>query len=464
MKAFLDEEFLLSTDTAKKLYHEYAESLPIIDYHCHVPPQEIYEDRVYENIAQFFLGKGNFGDHYKWRLMRACGESEEFITGNADDYDRFLALGRTMPKIIGNPVYHWTHLELKRYFDVDVPLTEDTAKEIWDKCNKKLQGGFSVRQVITASNVHGLATTDDPLDTLEWHAKIAADPSFKTIVKPAWRPDKLMNVHKAGFAEYISCLGGVTTMESLREATRKRMDHFDAHGCSASDHGIEFLEAIPATESELDAILAKGLKGEAVTHAEAAAFQFACMLFLGEEYAKRGWVMEIHFGAIRNVNSAQFDKLGPDTGYDAIAPAISVTGLPALLDALHSKNALPKTVLFSLSPNDNAMICSLCAGFQAKGVRGRVQQGAAWWFNDTKRGMLDQMTVMASLNPMANFLGMVTDSRSFLAYTRHEYFRRLLCDLVGEWVENGEYPADMERLGRLVQDISFYNVKEYFGY
>lgn len=463
-KAFMDEEFLLRTDTAKKLYHGYAESLPIIDYHCHVPPQEIYEDRVYENVAQLFLGKGNYGDHYKWRLIRACGESEDLITGEADDYDRFLALARTMPKIIGNPVFHWTQLELKRFFGVDLPLNEDTAKEIWDRCNAKLREGYSVRKIITDSNVYGLATTDDPIDTLEWHEKIAADPTFQTIVKPAWRPDKLMNVHKAGFAAYVAKLGHVTDMASLRAATLARMDHFDAHGCTASDHGIEFLEAVPATEQELDAILQKGLKGQEVSHAEAAAFQYACMCFLGEAYAARGWVMEIHFGAIRNVNTVQFDALGPDTGYDAIAPSISVSGLPALLDALLRKNALPKTILFSLSPNDNAMICSLCAGFQAEGIRGRVQQGAAWWFNDTKQGMLDQMTTMASLSPMANFLGMVTDSRSFLAYTRHEYFRRILCDLLGTWVENGEYPDDMERLGKLVQDVSFNNVKAYFGY
>lgn len=463
-KEFLNEEFLLRTDTAQQLYHNYAEALPIIDYHCHVPPQEIYEDKVYENVAQLFLGKGNYGDHYKWRLIRACGESENLITGDADDYDRFLALARTMPNIIGNPVYHWTHLELKRYFGVTTPLNEDTAREIWDTCNRKLQGGYSVRQIITASNVHGLATTDDPIDTLEWHKKIADDPTFQPIVKPAWRPDKLMNVHRAGFADYMAKLGGVTDMSSLRAAIRARMDHFDAHGCSASDHGIEFLEAVDATETELDAILRKGLAGETVTHAEAAAYQYACMRFLGAEYARRSWVMEIHFGAIRNVNSVAFDALGPDTGYDAVAPAISVAGLPVLLDALNRENALPKTVIFSLSPNDNAMICSLCAGFQAEGIRGRVQQGAAWWFNDTKQGMLDQMTTMASLAPMGNFLGMVTDSRSFLAYTRHEYFRRLLCDLLGEWVENGEFPADMERLGRLVQDISFYNVKEFFGY
>lgn len=463
-RAFMDEEFLLSTDTAKALYHGYAEALPIIDYHCHVPPQEIYEDRVYENVAQLFLGKGNYGDHYKWRLMRACGESERCITGDADDYERFLALARTLPKVIGNPVYHWTHLELKRYFGVEKPLSEDTAKEIWDQCNAKLQGGFSVRKIIAASNVHGLATTDDPIDSLEWHEKIAADPTFATVVKPAWRPDKLMNVHKTGFSDYIAKLGKVRDMDSLRAAVRARMDHFDAHGCGASDHGIEFLEAVHATEGELNAILQKGLRGESVTHAEAAAFQYACMLFLGEEYGRRGWVMEIHYGALRNINTTRFDQLGADTGHDAIATTTSVPGLPNLLDALHAKGVLPKTVLFSLSPNDNTMLSALSAVFQAEGVRGQVQQGAAWWFNDTKSGMLEQMTTMASQAPMDNFLGMVTDSRSFLSYTRHEYFRRLLCDLLGRWVENGEYPADMERLGRLVQNVSFDNAKEYFGY
>lgn len=464
MKAFMDEDFLLTTDAARVLYHDYAAKMPIIDYHCHVPPQEIYEDRVYDNIAQVWLGGNFYGDHYKWRIMRACGEPERFITGDGSDYEKFLAFARCMPRIPGNPVYHWAHLELKRYFDCNTPLNEDSAPEIWDLCNEKLRGGLSVREILRRSNVVGLATTDDPLDTLEWHEKLAADPTFHITVKPAWRPDKLVNIHKAGFAEYIAKLDGVSDMDSLRAAVRARMDYFDAHGCSASDHGIEFLEYVSATEAELNAILAKGLKGEAVTHREAAAFQYACMLFLGEEYGKRGWVMEIHYGAARNINTAQFGAMGADTGYDAIAPVISVAGLPVLLDELNSKGHLPKTVLFSLSPSDDAMLSTIAGGFQSERVRGKVQQGSAWWFNDTKQGMINQMTTMASLAPLDNFLGMVTDSRSFLAYPRHEYFRRILCELLGKWVENGEYPGDLERLGKLVQNVSYNNIKEYFGY
>lgn len=464
MKAFMDEDFLLSSPAACTLYHNYAEKLPIIDYHCHVPPREIYEDRVYDNITQVWLGGNGYGDHYKWRVMRACGEPEELITGDGSDYEKFLAFARSLPRAPGNPVYHWTHLELKRYFGCDLPINERTADEIWALCNEKLRGGLSVRQIINQSNVTGLATTDDPIDTLEWHKKLADDPSFSVVVKPAWRPDKLMMIQNAGFADYIACLGDVTDMASLRAAVEARMDHFAAHGCTASDHGIEFLEYVPATEAELDAILKQGLAGQPLTRAQIAAYQYACMLFLGAGYAKRNWVMEIHFGAIRNVNTPQFRTLGADTGYDAIAPSISVSGLPRLLDDLHTADALPKTVLFSLSPNDNAFLNTLCGGFQSAGVRGKVQQGAAWWFNDTKHGMINQMTDMASLAPLGNFLGMVTDSRSFLSYTRHEYFRRILCNLLGTWVENGEYPWDEAVLGKLVQDISYYNTKQFFGY
>ncbi|NLV57335.1 MAG: glucuronate isomerase [Clostridiales bacterium] len=464
MNAFMNEDFLLQSNTARILYHDYAEKMPIIDYHCHVPPQEIYEDRVYDNIAQLWLGGNFYGDHYKWRLMRACGEPERLITGSAADYEKFLAFARCLPKVPGNPVYHWAHLELKRFFDCHEPLNEDTAPDIWPLCNEKLRSGLSVREILRRSNVMGLATTDDPIDTLEWHEKLAADPTFSVTVKPAWRPDKLLNIHKPGFAEYIAKLGDVKNMDSLCSAIRTRMDYFDAHGCTASDHGIEFIEPVSATQEELDDILAKGLKGEVVTHREAAAFQYALMLFLGEEYGKRGWVLEIHFGAIRNVNTTQFEVMGPDTGYDAIAPVISVSGLPTLLDELHTRGWLPKTVLFSLSPNDDAMLSTIAGGFQSEGIRGKVQQGSAWWFNDTKQGMIEQMTTMASLAPLDNFLGMVTDSRSFLAYPRHEYFRRILCDLLGRWVEKGEFPADTMRLGKLVQNVSYNNAKEFFGY
>ncbi|MDR1130865.1 MAG: glucuronate isomerase [Oscillospiraceae bacterium] len=464
MQAFMDENFLLTTDTARVLYHNYAAEMPIIDYHCHVSPQDIYEDLVYDNITQVWLGGNFYGDHYKWRIMRACGEPERFITGDGSDYEKFLAFARCLPKIPGNPVYHWAHLELKRYFGCGTLLNEDTAPQIWTLCNEQLRGGLSVREILRRSNVTGLATTDDPLDTLEWHAKLAADPDFGITVRPAWRPDGLMNIHKAGFGEYLAKLGGVTDMASLRAAILARMDHFSAHGCSASDHGIEFLECVPATEAELDAILAKGLRGEAVSCREAAAYQYACLLFLGGEYGRRGWVMEIHYGAVRNINSARFCAMGADTGYDAIAPAVSVASLPVLLDALDGRGCLPKTVLFSLSPNDDAMLSTIAGAFQAEGVRGKVQQGSAWWFNDTKPGMLNQITTIASLAPLDNFLGMVTDSRSFLAYPRHEYFRRILCELLGKWVENGEYPNDPARLGRLVQNVAYYNIKEYFGY
>lgn len=460
MNAFMDEDFLLSNPTARALYHTYAASMPIIDYHCHVSPREIYEDRVYENITQVWLG----GDHYKWRLMRACGVDEYYITGNAGDYEKFCAFANILPACIGNPVYHWAHLELKRYFDCNLNLSADTSDEIWALCNEKLRSGLSVREIIKRSNVAGIATTEDPVDSLQWHEKIQADPKFDVIVKPAWRPDKFMNITKPGFGAYVNQLGNISDMENLCAAIRTRMDYFDAHGCTASDHGIEFLEHVSVSEETLNAIVRKGLYGEAISRDEEMAYQYALMRFLGEEYAKRGWVMELHYGTIRNINTKQFSILGPDTGYDAIAPNTAISGLPRLLDELYSNGCLPKTILFSLNPADNAMINTIAGGYHQTGSRGHVQQGAAWWFNDSKQGMQAQMTTMASLAPLGNFLGMVTDSRSFLSYTRHEYFRRILCDLLGEWVERGEYPYNINVLGALVQDISYNNAKDYFKF
>jgi len=460
METFLNEDFLLSTPTARKLYHEFAEHMPIIDYHCHIDPAEIANDRQYDNITQVWLA----GDHYKWRQMRSLGVPERLITGDGSDYEKFIAFANALPYCIGNPVYHWTHLELKRYFDCDIPLSGDSADEIWELCNEKLQNGLTVRKIIALSNVTGLATTDDPIDTLAYHAALENDPTFHVTVKPAWRPDRLLNIAAEGFCAYIEKLGQITNMDTLRSAVLERMDYFDKMGCSASDHGIQAIACIPATEAELNATLAKAMAGERIAQEETLSYQYAMLRFMAGEYARRGWVMEVHYGTLRNVNSMRFEAVGPDTGYDAIAADVSVSGLPKLLDELYRTDSLPKTILFSLNPSDNAMLNTLAGCFQREGTRGLVQQGTAWWFNDTKSGMIEQMTSMANLAPLSNFIGMVTDSRSFLSYTRHEYFRRILCDLLGSWVENGEYPADDKLLKEIVQNICYNNTKLFFGY
>jgi len=467
MKSFMNQDFLLSNETAKTLYHNYAARMPIVDYHCHINPAEIAEDRQFDNIAQVWLG----GDHYKWRLMRACGVEERYVTGDAPDIEKFKAFARILPRAIGNPVYHWAHLELKRYFDCDLPLNENTAEEIWNLCNARLQTKeLSVRGIIRKSNVTTIVTTDDPVDDLAHHKRIADDPSFSTAVYPCWRPDKLLNIERDEFLSYLPKLAeaaGVTelnSMAAIRDALKKRMDFFQEAGCRSSDHGIGDIICAPADEAELDNILKKRLSGACITNEEANAFRWAMLLFLGEEYHKRSWVMEIHFGTVRNNNTRAYKSLGPDTGYDAIKNGDCMPGLGSLLDTLECKGCLPKTMVFSLNPNDNAAIVSMIGCFNEEGVPGKMQHGTAWWFNDNIPGMVAQITNLANMSVLGNFTGMLTDSRSFLSYTRHEYFRRILCNLLGEWVENGEYPADMDILGALVQDISYNNAMRYFEF
>lgn len=461
MKAFLDADFLLENETAKTLYHQYAAKMPIIDYHCHVIPAEIAENRKFDNLAQAWLG----GDHYKWRLMRANGVDEKYITGDASDYDKFFAFASTMPKAIGNPVYHWCHLELQRYFDCALPINAKNAPAIWDACNKKLQeDGMRVRGLITQSNVDTVVTTDDPVDDLMYHKQIQEEGlSFRVL--PGFRPDKVLNLELEQFPKYIQSLSaaaGVTisSIKDLYKALENRIDFFAALGCRASDHGVGRIACVKLPETQLSAILQKRLNGEEVTEEEGDAFRYAVLLFLGTQYAKRDWVMEIHFCALRNTNTVMFEKLGPDTGFDTMKNADCMTGLPNLMDDLSKQSALPKMVLFSLNPNDNAALASLTGCFQ-NGAAGKIQHGAAWWFNDTKTGMEAQMVNLANMSLLGNFIGMLTDSRSFLSYTRHEYFRRILCNLFGKWVENGEYPADMDSLQEMVQGISYGNAKTY---
>ena len=464
MKPFMDENFLLNTPTAQALYHNHAAKMPILDYHCHVSPKEIFEDKHFENITEVWLG----GDHYKWRLMRSNGVDEYYITGDAPAFEKFRKFAETLPKAIDNPMYHWCHLELKQYFGYNCVLNGETAEEVWQLANSKLaQPDMGVRGLIEKSNVAFIGTTDDPLDSLEWHAKIAADGSFKTVVGPSFRPDKALNLDKPGWKEYVGKLAEVSGVEisgidSLEEALKKRLDHFAAHGCRASDHGLDYMAFRSASREELDAIVKKGLAGEETSVEEAEKLRTALLIFCAGEYVRLDMAMQIHYNCLRNPNSAMFAKLGPDCGFDCIGPNNGAAALAKLLDSLYAAGKLPRTILYSLDAADNAFLDTLIGAFQGTEMAGKMQHGSAWWFNDNKQGMRDQLISLANLSLLGNFVGMLTDSRSFLSYTRHEYFRRILCNLVGEWVENGEYPADMTVLGGMVEDICCNNAKRYF--
>ena len=464
MKPFMDKDFLLATDTAKILYHEYSEEMPIIDYHCHVSPKEIYEDKHFENISQVWLS----GDHYKWRLMRSNGIDEYYITGNASDWEKFLKFAETLPKAIGNPMYHWCHLELKNYFGYTGVLNENTAEEVWNLANEKLKKEtMGVRGIIRRSNVEFIGTTDDPIDSLEWHEKIAADSSFETIVAPSFRPDKALNIDKPGWKNYIKQLSSVSgtviyNFDSLKSALCGRMEYFAAHGCKASDHGLDHMVYSDYTDCEIDEIIQKGLEDKNVSVKEAAKLKTALLVFCAKEYSRLGWVMQIHYNCLRNPNTAMYEKIGPDTGFDCIGPENGSASLAKFMDVLYIQNALPKTVLYSLDAGDNVFLDTLIGSFQGTEVPGKIQHGSAWWFNDNKQGMRNQLISLANLSLLGNFIGMLTDSRSFLSYTRHEYFRRILCGLLGEWAENGEYTCDIKILGKIAADISYNNAARYF--
>ena len=465
MVNFLTEDFLLNTETARKLYHKYAADMPIVDYHCHVSPKEIYEDKQFANITELWLS----GDHYKWRLMRADGVDEYYITGDAPAYEKFLKFASLMPKAIGNPMYHWCHLELKRYFGYDGVLSADTANEVWELCNKKLaDGNLSARSIIRQSNVAFIGTTDDPVDSLEYHRLLSEDKSMQTVIAPSFRPDKALNIDKAGWKEYIAELSKVSgvdidNLSTLKEALKRRMKHFADHGCKSADHGLDRMVYIELDGAVLDDIIKKGLSGNSVSTEEAEALKTELLVFCAGEYTRLGWVMQLHYNCIRNPNSAMLAKLGPDSGFDCIGPDNGSRKLAMLLDRLYREGKLPRTVIYSLDNNDNAFIDSLIGAFQGGEVSGKIQHGSAWWFNDNKEGMREQLISLGNLGLLGNFIGMLTDSRSFLSYTRHEYFRRILCALVGEWVENGEYPYDENALGQLVRGICFENANRYFG-
>lgn len=465
MKKFMGRDFLLNSVTAKKLYASFAQNQPIVDYHCHVSPKDIYQDKHFDNLFDIWLS----ADHYKWRIMRSNGVDEKYITGDATDKEKFLKFAEAIPKAIGNPMYHWCHLELKNYFGFDGVLNAHTANEVWEISEKKLaEPDMSVRGIIKKSNVSFIGTTDDPVDSLEWHQKLRDDRSFDVTVAPTFRPDKALNIEKTGWLEYIGTLSKVcgvdiSSVDSLKDALLKRIEFFHACGCKASDHGLDYAVFSPVSKDVCEKIMQKALSGKQITQSEADSFKTELLLFCAKLYSKFGWVMQLHFNCLRNPNSKMFSLLGPDTGFDCIAKKESGDALAGLLDSLYNENTLPKTILYSLDAGDNALIDSIIGAFQGSEIPGKIQHGSAWWFNDNKTGMVEQLTSLANLSLLGNFVGMLTDSRSFLSYTRHEYFRRILCDFIGTLVENGEYPDDFEELGRIVSDICYYNAKRYFG-
>lgn len=465
MRQFLDRDFMLFNDTAKELYHDYAENQPIIDYHCHLSAKEIYNNEPAKNLTELWL----YTDHYKWRAMRGNGISEERITGNASDYDKFLAYAETLPFAIGNPLYHWTHLELQRYFGINEILNPITAPMIWKKtCAMLAAGTYTPQYFIKCSNVYALCTTEDPVDTLEYHYKIAEQKLLDTKIVPAYRPDNALGIEKSTWKSYIAVLSNVAGVkvqdwDSLLKALYIRMDEFAKAGCVASDHGTEAMFFRPVGEKEAAHICGKALAGKVLTDHEIEGFKTELMLWLGRQYFKRGWAMEIHMNAMRSCNTKAVEKLGEATGYDSVSDHLLATNVSGLMNELEKTGELPKTILFSLNAADNMVLATMLGNFQDDSIPSKIQMGTAWWFQDHADGMELQMRTLANEGIFGRFIGMLTDSRSFLSYPRHEYFRRILCNLMGSWVEEGKYPNDIETLGMLTKRICFENAKEYFG-
>lgn len=467
MKPFMDKDFLLSTETAKILYHDYAKQMPIVDYHCHINPKEIADDISFNNITQLWLG----GDHYKWRLMRANAVEEKYITGDASDREKFQKWAETLELAIGNPLYHWSHLELKRYFAYEGNFNSDTAEDVWELCNEKLKcSDLSARGIISNSNVKVLCTTDDPADSLEYHIKITKNKDFETKVLPAFRPDEALNIEKAGFISYLEKLTAISNIHidsfsALCHALKNRMDFFNSLGCKTSDHGLEFVMYYPASLDEIEDIMSRRLSGAILTDEEILKYKTSLLLFLGKENHRLNWVMQLHYGVKRDNNKRMYGRIGPNTGYDCIDNSRNSSAqLADFLNALDITDQLPKTILYSLNPVENAAIDTVIGCFQDDRAIGKLQHGSAWWFNDHELGMREHLATLSSIGLISNFVGMLTDSRSFLSYTRHEYFRRILCDLLGTMVETGRFPKDMKILKKLVEDISYNNSIKYFGF
>ncbi|WP_263769906.1 glucuronate isomerase [Propionivibrio soli] len=467
MKPFMNADFLLPDESSRRLFHDYAAAMPIIDYHCHLPPADIASDSRFENIAHAWLG----GDHYKWRAMRSNGVAEEDITGHAPDYRTFLAWAQTVPRLVGNPLYHWTHLELQRYFGINEPLSEKTAPMIWEACNAQIvKPEFGARTLLKRMKVKAVGTTDDPADTLEHHiAYAAARHSDDPVMVPSYRPDKSLAIEDPQtWKAYLQKLGSAANVtigsyKDLIAALDKRHAAFHDLGCRASDHGLVVPFATLVSDQELERLFAKALAGSVLAADEVEAFKTGVMLEVGRMNAKRGWAMQLHLAAIRNLNGQMFKRLGPDTGYDAVSDERIAVRLASFMDALQRDGMLPKTILYSLNPGDLEVLGTIMGCFQDGSVPGKIQMGSAWWFNDHIEGMRRQMVSLANLGLLSRFVGMLTDSRSFLSFPRHEYFRRILCGLIGGWIEAGEIPADFETFGGMVQDICYRNAKNYFA-
>lgn len=465
MKKFLDENFMINNEFGQILYHKYAAKMPIFDFHCHLEAKEIYENKNIPSITEAWLG----GDHYKWRVMRACGVEEKYITGDASDIEKFEKYAEVIPNIIGNPIYHWTHLELKNFFGIDYPLNKDNAKEVFEKCNELLaKDEFRPRGLIEMSNVAAVCTTNDPAEDLTYHKLLAEDDSFKVKVLPAYRPDNALYIEKEGFADYIKKLSAAVGFEiknysDIKKALVNRMEYFKELGCMASDQAFAFIPYKRASEEELNEIVQKKLSGKGVCSECEEKYKTELTIFLAKEYKKLDWAMEIHVGVIRNNSKVLFKKLGADVGGDSQNDLSYAENLANLLSDFEENDGLPRTVIFPLNPKDQFPIATIGGSFNRANPDNmqNIQLGTAWWHLDHKEGMIEQLKVFSSVGVLSKFIGMLTDSRSFLSYPRHEYFRRILCNFIGELVENGEYPADEDFLGKVVEDICYNNARKY---
>ena len=451
--SFISDNFMLKTETAKKLYNM-VKDLPIIDYHCHLNPKMIAENYQFKNAYDLFLG----GDHYKWRQMRTNGVDEEYITGGKDDYEKFKKFAETLPLLIGNPLYHWTHLELKRYFGIDKTLNEDTCEEIWNTVNECLKKEeFRAQGLIKASNVEIICTTDDPADTLQYHKALKG---FSTKILPTFRPDKAVNIDQPTFKPYLKSIK-ISTYKALTKWVEDRIEYFHEYGCRLSDHALEY---VPFSVGDGELAFNKFMKGELLSHDEIDAFKCSILKICAQKYSELNWTMQLHVGALRNNNKKMYDKLGADVGFDSINDLCIAENLSKFMNMLEEKDCLPKTILYTLNPKDNYVLGTMIGNFQGGSVPGKIQFGSGWWFNDQRDGMEAQMQALSNLGMIARFVGMLTDSRSFVSYTRHEYFRRIMCNLIGKWVEDGEYPSDYKTLEKIVKGIAYYNAKSYFGF
>jgi glucuronate isomerase len=459
----MDQNFLLNTPTARELFFNIAAELPICDFHCHIPPQQIAQNKPFRSITEAWLG----GDHYKWRMMRIAGVPERRITGDASDIEKFEAYASALSRAIGNPLYHWTHLELQRYFGVEEPLTGANAASIFARCNAALEDGMRPQELIARSNVRLVCTTDDPADDLRWHEELAVRNESGARVLPAFRPDKALNLAAAGFAGYVGELGkaagvDIDSYETLKLAIAKRVDFFHEHGCRLSDHALDVVPCAVCDGATIEKVFGDAMAGKALTFEAQSQYRTDLMAFLAGLYQSRGWTMQLHIGAIRNVNADMFARLGPDIGCDAMNDLPIATPLAGLLSVIASRGPMPRIILFSLHDKDNYALSVIAGALQADGICAHVSQGPAWWYHDQRDGMVKHLRNLANVSPLSEFIGMTTDSRSLLSYTRHEYFRRILCSVIGDWVENGEFPNDADALESIVRKVCFENAMRLF--